>query len=53
MTEHESKRSRGKARRMTGAVTGRLLGAVMVVWGVLTAAASYKDIKRYRKLRSM
>ena len=53
MTEHQSKRSRGKARGMTGAVTGRLLAAVMVVWGGVTAAVSYKDITRYRKLPSM
>ena len=53
MTEQESTRSRDKRRRATGAVTGRLLAAVMVVWGAAAVAVSYKDIKRYFRLRSM
>ena len=53
MTEQESTRNRDKRRRATGSVTGRLLGAVMIVWGAAVVAVSFKDIKRYFKLRSM
>lgn len=51
--ERESNRSRRTARRASGAVTGRLLGALMVVCGAAAIMVSYKDIRRYFKLRSM
>lgn len=40
-------------RRSFGSLMGRVLAVTMVFGGIAAIAVSYKDIKRYLKLRSM